>query len=377
MTLILDAGAGSGPQVHVLVIGVGSYRHLPGGTEPVEHDTFGLGQLSSPPLSARTLVDWITAQLRHPTASLGTVELLLSPSEEWPLQDGDPLTVELPTLANVKRAFDAWFDRCDAHEDNIAVLYFCGHGVERESQFLLLEDFGAASNRMLENAVDIGLTYRALAQCKAREQFVFVDACRQLTFQVAQYLTDTARPLLDPKLKADLRRNAALMFATSGGQMAYARPGQPTRFTLALLRALEGLGSTKAGVEWVVQMQGIHSAVVAQLAGEKDAPRQSPMTLLSGAGPLHVCAGPPIVPLSVRCLPGEASAGAQIVLAPSAPKAANASPEPQAAEGGWDFNVPADIYRLSLEFPPGTYPATECQVSAFPPGTEMAVPVTA
>ena len=372
MTLIYEQES-AGPQLHALIIGVGAYRHLPGGSDPVTHHTLGLQQLTGPPVSARAFATWVTADLAHPTAATGSVELLMSPAEEWVGPDGVSRPIETPTLANVKQAFDRWYDRCDEDADNVALLYFCGHGVERESQYLLLEDFGASDRRIMENAVDIGATYRGLARCKAREQFIFIDACRETPFALLQRLdARDAEVLIAPELSGDQRTNTALMFATSGGHKAYGRPQEQTEFTKWLLRALRGLGGRKSGAHWTVDVAGVQAAVD-WLARRSDSPPQRPTSYVTGGGALHVCAGPPVVPVAVRCTPTEASQGAVAQLAPSA----GAPVPPQAANGGWDFDVPADIYTLQVSFPPGTYPPSNHEVVAFPPGYDAPVVVGA
>ncbi|HKJ55999.1 MAG TPA: caspase family protein, partial [Nitriliruptoraceae bacterium] len=153
MTLVVDRGT-NGARVHALVIGVGAYRHLNGGEGPLAAQPFGLGQLTSPPVSAAAFVDWIETTMRHPEAELGSVELLLSPGSA--MLDQGAVEVEVPTMENTRAAFDRWLARCDSNKDNVAVLYFSGHGIERESHMALLADFGVSATRPLENAVDVG-----------------------------------------------------------------------------------------------------------------------------------------------------------------------------------------------------------------------------
>src|SRR5512132_2850689 len=207
MTLVVDRQV-DGPQVHMLAIGVGAYRHLPGGAARVNHDTLGLKQLSGPPRAAAHFVDWVVGRMRHPTARLATVELLVSPAQPYtpPEPGSQPVDLELPSMANVAAAFERWYERCDRSADNVAVFWFCGHGVERESQFLLLEDFGRSELSLLENAVDIGTTYLGMARCKATAQYFFVDACREIPFQLLQMLSGYARVLVSPQLVGDNRR---------------------------------------------------------------------------------------------------------------------------------------------------------------------------
>jgi hypothetical protein len=67
-------------QTHVLVIGVGHYRHLPGGDGPIvpADREYGLGQLTSLPISARAFAKWMLTNYENPVAPIGSVDLLLS-----------------------------------------------------------------------------------------------------------------------------------------------------------------------------------------------------------------------------------------------------------------------------------------------------------
>lgn len=413
MTLVADRGR-DGPRVHVLAIGVGAYRHLPGGAEPVTHDTLGLRQLSGPPASARLFVEWAATRLRHPRARLGTVELLTSPgSPPGPADDGAPThgpvappdpgpapaanageadteggsapsssspdvppwlaSVEVPTLAHVQTAFERWYAACDTDESNVAILYFCGHGVEREAPFLLLEDFGRSALSLLENAVDIGATYQGMARNRAREQYVFVDACREIPFQLLQMLSGNAKVLVTPQLVGDQRRDTALVFATSGGAKAYGKAGRPTRFTQALVRALDGLGARVEGAGWVVDVPTLQRAVTQQLrAGDDGAPAQLPSVRGAGLGVLTTLTDAPLVPITLACRPPTAIPGAALTLtgfsAFPGVIAGRAAPTAVASTTGWSFEAPADVYTLTVDFPGGAFPRKERRLAALPPG---------
>jgi hypothetical protein len=276
-------------------------------------------------------------------------------------------------MAAVAAAFEAWYGRCDTHEDNVAVFYFCGHGVERESPFLLLEDFARSPLALLENALDIGQTYQGMARCRAREQYFFVDACREIPFQLLQLLSGNARVLVTPQAVGDQRRDTALVYATSGGAKAYGRPGRPTRFTEALLRALDGLGGRLDGAGWVVDVSSLQRAVTLLLgSGAGGAPVQVPSVRGAGLGVLHTMPHAPLVPVSLACRPAAAvQAGAPrlspLAALPGAVRHA-AIPSLVASATGWSVEVPADIYTLSVDFPGGGYASVQKSIAALPPG---------
>ena len=76
--------AGDVAAVHGLVIGIGDYPHLLGGSGPLTPSHDGMQQLSSPPVSARAVADWLIADFRHPERVVGSVALLLSENPAAP-----------------------------------------------------------------------------------------------------------------------------------------------------------------------------------------------------------------------------------------------------------------------------------------------------
>ncbi|MCA2218034.1 caspase family protein [Jidongwangia harbinensis] len=374
MTLVIDAGR-DGPRVHLLAIGVGAYRHLPGGADPVPHDTFGLRQLTGPPHAAMAFTDFVVSGLNHPGARLGTVEVLLSPPAEHVDPVEGEIRVGVPNLANTIAAFEAWYERCDSHEGNVALFYFCGHGVQKESPYLLLEDFGQSRLAMMRNSVDIMATYTGMAACQARSQYFFVDACREIPQQFLENLGGAGHVLKDPEVVSD-DRDGALLFGASGGHKAYGRPGQATRFTEALIRSLEGLGARPDNGRWVVDFPGLQRAVTTVLRlGDPAAPVQRPQSFGAvGDGIVQVCAQPPYVPLRVSCWPPEAvGRPGTTVLLESLSQAAEPV-TPTARDGGWDADVRADMYRLAVQAGP-PYRGAVAQVGAWPPWATAEVSV--
>uniref|UniRef100_UPI003AF71AAD hypothetical protein n=1 Tax=Thiolapillus sp. TaxID=2017437 RepID=UPI003AF71AAD len=76
---LIDSGK---PATHAVVIGVGAYPHLNGGDPAALTDLHGgLGQLSSPPVSARTITDWLLDSFNNPDKPLASVSLLVSEEE--------------------------------------------------------------------------------------------------------------------------------------------------------------------------------------------------------------------------------------------------------------------------------------------------------
>src|SRR5688572_29148314 len=67
--LVHDAGVG-GPATHALVIGVGAYPHLNGGSGRLSPQHDGMEQLTSPPISARQFASWLMSEFNHPQKPL-------------------------------------------------------------------------------------------------------------------------------------------------------------------------------------------------------------------------------------------------------------------------------------------------------------------
>jgi hypothetical protein len=139
------------PGTHVFVIGVGTYPHLLGGSEDLVDDPMGLGQLTSPPVSAKAVTDWFLARqfqagaprgFNNPSVPLTSVEMLLSPAGPYVLPNGNQVAVDVADKGHIEQSFEIWRQRVVAHRSSIGVFYFCGHGVMGANHHLLAADFG-------------------------------------------------------------------------------------------------------------------------------------------------------------------------------------------------------------------------------------------
>ena len=179
--LVHEAPAQS-PRTHAIVIGIGDYPHLVGGSGKLSVDNDGMGQLTSPPISARTFADWLIRFFHNPNKPLGTVALLVS--ERTPGKFVNPATRQehepmAATADNIVAAIADWKLRGDEHSENMLIFYFCGHGVSAGTEAsLLASDFGANANNSLDGAIDLRRLILGLNQCMASEQIFFIDACR-------------------------------------------------------------------------------------------------------------------------------------------------------------------------------------------------------
>lgn len=370
MTMIINTQV-NGPALHAFVIGVGHYRHLPDGADPVSAKTFGLQQVTTPPLSVRAVLDWLTNDYPHPESPpVGSIELLMSVDGGF-AYDGN--LVDGATLPNVQSAVNDWFQRCDSHADNVALFYFCGHGLERDKQYLLLEDFGQLPLNPLAMSVDLDRFHDGMVACRADTQIFIADACREVPWDLLKMGNGLGDPLLPPILGGNTDRNAPILRAAAQGQSAFGVPGQVTHFTQALLRALRGAGASEEpdnSDHWTVRYFRLVGAVQRLLAdGPPEMNRQQCRTGgEAGDVILAHLPGPPEVTVQIDCVPADV---AELELSSELRKVTQ-SWEPSAVS--WRLEVPADYaYRLAAAYVDGRYPAWYRFVPVLPPLFRLSV----
>lgn len=175
------------------------------------------------------------------------------------------MNLDAATRQGIQNAFDAWLVHLKDHPDNIGVFYFCGHGITEADHYLLAEDFGHNKNQPLVNAFDNSTTIRALEREVPGTMYYFIDACREVSRDMAMTLLANPDPLLPLDLaKKVVRRSAAAVFATGEGDLAYAPNGREvSRFTSALICAMSGFCGVKppGGATWNVDGESISNAV--------------------------------------------------------------------------------------------------------------------
>jgi len=66
----------AGAATHAIVIGAGDYPHLLGGRDSLSDHHDGMGQLSSPPLSARAVAEWLISSYNNSKKPLNSIALL-------------------------------------------------------------------------------------------------------------------------------------------------------------------------------------------------------------------------------------------------------------------------------------------------------------
>ena len=238
------------PGTHVLVIGVSKYPHLQDGTNPTaEGQDFQIDQLTAAARSASEFAAWLMNDYHCPDAPLSSLRILLSPSEgEEIAEDIEPLlgTDFAATRANTDTIFGEFISACKSHEDNVAIVYVAGHGVQltKHGAIVLLEDFAAANQlQKLHGAIDMAGVHGGMnAPGFPKRQFWFVDSCRQVPVIARRFDMLSGALTLDiPMMSGEV---SPMFLAATTGEAAYARAGGRTLFFEALNWAFAGGAAT-------------------------------------------------------------------------------------------------------------------------------------
>jgi hypothetical protein len=364
------ANRGNGPKTHALIIGVGYYHHLPGGDGETTKDHMDLEQLSSPPMSARAFAKWVCEELDNPSAPLGSVELLTSPSSNFLLPNGGERCTKRATMPEIERAFDGWYERCDSHSENVAVFYFCGHGVMRGGTILLPEDYGMLRRNPFKSSIDINLTWEGMAQCKASTQCYFIDSCRQVSWNLRKQLRDPGTALILPKIGTRSNRDAPLFMATGPSNSAYGLSSDVTIFTKALLDSLKRGVCRRKGC-WLVTTTRLSDALslaVQELGGNADRPQFSGTEGILKGNAIHRLTEAPEVAVWLCCEPELATQYAELEMFSSDPPNNLHFARRPPVSDRWKIPAPAGHYTARARFPSAEYKPGECSVWADPPG---------
>ena len=374
MSLVYSSNLPAGQrQTHALVIGVGDYPHLRGGTlfqtQPASV-TFGLGQLTSSVVSAQEFANWLRTSLSNPTAPLGSVELLLSPTAYQPPGAAPSEKVDAASMQNIKTAFTSWYGRSNANKDNVAIFYYSGHGMESEIMVLLPEDFGASPLNPWDNAIDFTATWYGMAECAAKTQCYFLDACREKSIDLLKTSKVDAHALKTTQLVTFPERDGYVLKAAPMGRQAHGPPSGVSYFTEALIACLKGVGAShKAGSKWIITTDSLTGAAVRYMKRMKIP--GAPKVACSKGGDsnfttdIHELNDPALVMASIECNPSTALSTAQLAAASASNPAKVRGP---GSADAWDVELETGQWDISAQFPGGGYKnATQQGLLAYPP----------
>ena len=369
MAMVFQRETMMGPAAHALVIGVGGYRHLVGGVDPRNQTLEHVGlmkQLSSPPRSAAAFAQHLIRAQDSLKAPLASVELLtsLAPDDEFSFPEG--LKPSPATIAEIERAYDAWTTRCDTHANNLALFYFCGHGLEKLEQYLLAEDFGAAPNNPWRGAFAFDSTRRSFHSCHAESQCFFIDACRNITSGMLTHNPIVAPLGIENFQAADCAFDLT-MKATAGNEKALGPENGVSYFTQALIRALSGAAATtSADGSWEVTSGRIAAEItrILRLVKEEEGFKQRCSSQVTDSTVL-VRNVQPKVAVVLSCSPDEANQAADLKWTQLA--VAGQPKTLQHVGGPWRIELDAGFWEAQANFAAGGFTNATRQIFAEPP----------
>lgn len=240
-----------GPGLHAVIIGVSDYTYLEAADDIPGDGLAALQKLESSALSAWQFAEKLKTldaegRLIRP---LKTVRLLLSPSPKE-LTAAPALAQaggEAALCSGIKNAVRKWRTDVSLNRQEQAVFFFSGHGIRRmqTETILLASDFNDPDVPVkLENAFELlnilgGMVPTPELPDIGREQFYFIDACRDKPDALDKLDTTQTPKFFDTGLNGLDDRAAPVFFATMPGGYAAGVSGKPTIFTEALLWALD------------------------------------------------------------------------------------------------------------------------------------------
>lgn len=307
MTLIVDRHVRAGPATHAIVIGVGTYPWLLGGSRARPASAEGMGQLASPPRSAIAFAEWVRDSHLDPSAPLATVDLLVSDGKaavDYTRPDGSVVTLEIPTKAAIAAALRLWKQRGAAHDGDLLIFFFCGHGVARGFQLALLaQDFGSDEEQPFNGAIWFEGMREGMRNGRATRQIYFVDACRVGSENLLRDYVASLDAVFSARAPFTVDLAQSVYYATTTGQSAYGRPGETSLFTRNLLLGLQGLAANDDRGDWRIETTKLQR-VLTELSREFALPEhfglQSPTSGEQVSFDLHRLRDAPIVPLFMQ-----------------------------------------------------------------------------
>lgn len=244
------------PLLHALIIGIDHYPYL--GPKGIARKLPPLDNLSSPSISANALASWLVEHKSWLSdAKLGSVDLIVAPVPPA----GHAPKALAGSLETIGEAFDGWFDRCNTNTQNVALFYFCGHGLQKDNLLLLAENFGSVKNAPWMHAIDFDATYRGMSNCSAQTQYFIIDACRQWSQGLLQDLNTSGVSLLRADIRNQRPRTAVKLYGAASSLAAFGdTSGKPSRLARAVLACFEGKAAMKANGKWCVGVDRIGQA---------------------------------------------------------------------------------------------------------------------
>lgn len=352
---------------HAIVVGAGDYPHLVNGSQKLSDYHDGMGQLSSPPLSARAFAEWLINSYENPDRQLETVALLLAENPASTFTNpatGAQLNPERANYSNVAAAIQDWARRGAENPNNLLIFYFCGHGVAQGSDMsLLTAEYGADPLAPLDEALDFRKFRLAMSRNLPNQQIYFVDACRASSDSLIQSQGYAGRTPV--QVGQQSAAETPIYFATLSGEDAFGKQGEVSFFTKALIKGLNGMGSDNPEGKWLVTTTRLKEAIDYEVkrafeGGVKR--RQVPPTDELSTFVIHRLKSQPEVPVTVTCEPDSHNQQAEFSYAYQGVEKDRRTP----ANESWSIMLPAGDYEFRAKLPQGIREPVEKPVHIRP-----------
>jgi hypothetical protein len=365
LALIFGDDGSTSPRTHALIIGVGGYRYLLGGThespQTMEHVGL-LKQLTSPPRSAVAFAEHLIKTREDWMAPLGSLDLLISPAPDDPVPLPDGWQFSPANSGNIQQAYNDWKQRCDRNDDNMAVFYYCGHGLEKTELHLLAEDFGANPNNPWLGSFAFYATRLAFHKCRAKSQFFFIDACREITSGMLQTVP-TQIPLDTIDYAAGECENNLTILGAARNESALGPRQDVSYFTQALIQILTGKVATRNGDGWVIESgeAAKHVTDVIGMINPNEGFKQRCSCQIN-KNTIFLRVPKPKVGIVLECEPEAANPVVRLSCNAPNPEIFNA----QHMGAPWALQVEAGIYEANAQFEGNNFRNVKEYIAAWP-----------
>jgi hypothetical protein len=342
-----------------------------------------MGQLSSPPVSARAFAEWLLSPTgyRNPALPLASLDLLISDpaTDQFVSPGGTIATIQRARFAEIETAIRAWFQRGN-HPDDLLLFFYSGHGVANGLKMTLLpEDYGSLQTppqMSLGLAIDFDGFYLGMDSCSAKNQIFFVDACWVASGLLIRTQNFSGNPVIPGMAQiTSPPRNAPIYYGAVPGITAFGRPGKPSFFTEALLKAFRGAGADDTSGGWALQTdtlgRGIHHQLRRAVANTAAAGQLSMANNIGQPLVFHELTGLPECPVDVLCDPPSDTPGATLAVSGNGVKDARA-PDPTP----WGLDLKLGDYKFEAKVDAPVGKSGVCVSRVAPPYRSVKIRVT-
>ena len=200
-----------------------------------------------------------TAKTYTPTPAAGVINKAPATG-----QTSETYSPPVANIAETKAAAYEWSQRLKANRDNMAVFYFCGHGVSSgQEAALLLRDFGEPS-KDFEGAIDVNSLLGMMRNSPAVQQLFLFDCCRT----IADDLYTNVRRIGSDILSIPWQNRGHttpeqqfVLFPALDGEEAFGIKAGTTVFTRSIIDALSFAAADFSTGTWCINTGNLLTAV--------------------------------------------------------------------------------------------------------------------